>query len=488
MNGSAINTLSQAETEDLLSSNMLILEVQKESQSLSPHFLDVLLVEVDEKMKKDSNIHQHLADSLSALQGSEKIGTSELSSAVQSEIDEVASFNDNTSLSVTTPLLSLSPSLTPLYEDRAEKNQGTQTDTSSGLLASDSLQRRCFSISDKPDGFRSVGPSPPPPRSKSVAISGMYNKRRSATLGQRGTLSSSDVPGVPHDSSTDDQVTALELGTNRFTTTSKKKTRPKSAPVVRPDTLDIMDNNRTVHSGDSTLPRRNIIHPPISPSDPLSLSARVNHLSGRPQPISPPALTSLHKSRNVPHFTVHSRPLLPGPEYCIPTSCLTQEPSRSPLPEAGDRGKASKIRSRTWTEPQKNFRNRQGMFNGSVTSQKFSESGHSSTLPRRRRVKSSSSQSQSNNTIDTHSTVSSHSSRIGSMGSSSGQNTPHIPSTPTFPRDIIEPIIHTKQSSGDSGDKLVVFSPFFSFLFSLFSFSFILYFSIPNLVKCLSNK
>lgn len=448
MNGSAINTLSQAETEDLLSSNMLILEVQKESQSLSPHFLDALLVEVDEKIKKDSNIHQHLADSLSALQGSGKIGTSELSSAVQSEIDEVASFNDNTSLSVTTPL-SLSPSLTPLYKDKAERNQATQTHSSNGLPASDDLQRRCLSISDKSDGLRSVGPSPPP-RSKSVGISETY-KRRSLAIGQQSTLSSSDVPGAPHDSSADDQVTALELG-SRFTN-NKKKTRPKSAPVVRPDTLDIMDNNRTVHSGDSTLPRRNIIHPPISPSDPLSLSARVNlHLSGRPQPISPPALTSLYKSRNVPHFTVHSRPLLPGPEYCMPTSCLSHEHSRSSLAEEGDRGKAAKFRSRTWTEPQKNFRTRQGIFNGSVTSQKFSESGHSSTLPRRR-VKSSSSQSQSNNTIDTHSTVSSHSSRVGSMGSSSGQNTPHIPSTPTFPRDIIEPIIHTKQSSGDSGDK-----------------------------------
>ena len=461
---------------------MLVLEVQRKSKTSPPQLLETLLAEVDEKIKKDSNIRRKaefkeaiLADSLSALQGSEKIGTSELSSAAQSEIDELSSLNDNSSLFVGNPVLSLSPSLTPLYEDK-ERNQGTQTDSTSALPVSsiESIQRRCMSVSDKSDGLRSSSSlgSSPPPRAMSVGVSSTHHKKRTGVLGyttgKRGVHPSAEVlcSAVPSETNVDDQVGSLDQG-GRFPKYRKKPTRPKSAPVIRPDTLEMMmESNRVVHSGDSTLPRRTVIHPPISPSDPLSLSARVNHLSGRPQPIPPPAFSTLYTSRNVPHFTVHSRPLssLPGlaiSEYCMPTSCLTNNES-----EEGDPTKESDVRLRTWTEPQKNFRDRQEVVSGNQKSQKIlkigKESGHSS-LPRRLRMKSSSSQYQSYNTMDTHSTISSHSScgrSTVSMGSSSGQNTPRVaPSTPTFPRDVIdhEPIIHINPViSENESDKLVL--------------------------------
>ena len=130
-----MTTLSQAETEDLLSSNILILEVQKSIASPRASPLESLLVEVDDKIKKDSNIRRKaefreamLADSLSALQGSEKVETSDLSSALQSELDDIASLNDNSSIFVPNTPLNTSPSLTPLYEDK-ERTTGTQTGT-----------------------------------------------------------------------------------------------------------------------------------------------------------------------------------------------------------------------------------------------------------------------------------------------------------------------------------------------------------------------
>ena len=130
VNGTAVTTLSQAETEDLLSSNILVLEVQNSISS--PRFipLESLLDEVDDKIIRDSTIRQKaefkeakLADSLSALQGSEKIGASDLSSALQSELDD-----DNSSIFVPNTVLNMSPSLTPLYEDK-ERTRGTQTNT-----------------------------------------------------------------------------------------------------------------------------------------------------------------------------------------------------------------------------------------------------------------------------------------------------------------------------------------------------------------------
>ena len=130
VNGTAVTTLSQAETEDLLSSNILVLEVQNSISS--PRFipLESLLDEVDDKIIRDSTIRQKaefkeakLADSLSALQGSEKIGASDLSSALQSELDD-----DNSSIFVPNTALNMSPSLTPLYEDK-ERTRGTQTNT-----------------------------------------------------------------------------------------------------------------------------------------------------------------------------------------------------------------------------------------------------------------------------------------------------------------------------------------------------------------------
>ena len=128
-----MTTLSQAETEDLLSSNILILEVHKSIASPRASPLESLLVEVDDKIKKDSNIRRKaefreamLADSLSALQGSEKVETSDLSSALQSELDDIASLNDNSSIFV--PNTPLNTSLTPLYEDK-ERTTGTQTGT-----------------------------------------------------------------------------------------------------------------------------------------------------------------------------------------------------------------------------------------------------------------------------------------------------------------------------------------------------------------------
>ncbi len=135
VNGTAVTTLSQAETEDLLSSNILILEVQKSITTPRVSPLESLLVEVDDKIIKDSSIRQKaefkeamLADSLSALQGSEKLGTSDLSSALQSELDDIASLNDNSSIFVPNTALNISPSLTPLYGDK-ERTTGTQTDT-----------------------------------------------------------------------------------------------------------------------------------------------------------------------------------------------------------------------------------------------------------------------------------------------------------------------------------------------------------------------
>ncbi|CAB4014653.1 disks large homolog 5-like, partial [Paramuricea clavata] len=86
---------------------------------------------------------------------------------------------------------------------------------------------------------------------------------------------------------------------------------------------------------------------------------------------------------------------------------------------------------------------------------KSSKDSGRSSLSHRRRIKSSSSHTQSYNTIDTHSTISSHSScGPGSIGSSSGRNTPHVggPSTPTFVREIT-PIIHINQQQSDNGDK-----------------------------------
>lgn len=129
VNGTAVTTLSQAETEDLLSSNILVLDVQNPITSPRVSPLESLLVEVDDKIIRDSTIRQKaefkeakLADSLSALQGSEKIGASDLSSALQSELDD-----DNSSIFVPNTALNMSPSLTPLYEDK-ERTRGTQTD------------------------------------------------------------------------------------------------------------------------------------------------------------------------------------------------------------------------------------------------------------------------------------------------------------------------------------------------------------------------
>lgn len=135
MNGTAVASLSQAETEDLLSSSILIIEVHKPLTSQEVYPLESLLSEVDNKLKKDSSIRRKtefkeamLADSLSALQGSEKIEAGDLSSVLHSELDDVTSLNDNSSIFVPSAALNMSPSLTPLYEDK-ERNTGTQTDT-----------------------------------------------------------------------------------------------------------------------------------------------------------------------------------------------------------------------------------------------------------------------------------------------------------------------------------------------------------------------
>jgi hypothetical protein len=183
-------------------------------------------------------------------------------------------------------------------------------------------------------------------RTMSVGVSSSYAKRRVTSGLVSRTL----------ESNTDDQVTSLDLGL-RFPATKKKATRPKSAPVVRPDTLEMMmENNRVIHSGDTTLPRRTLVHPPISPSDPLSLSSRANHLSGRPQAVSPPAFNSLYKARPSPHFpTLNNRTAQSHP-VTSPTNNL----SRSSLPEEQDsEHSVSDIRSRTWTEPPKSLRSQE---------------------------------------------------------------------------------------------------------------------------------
>jgi hypothetical protein len=78
-------------------------------------------------------------------------------------------------------------------------------------------------------------------RTMSVGVSSTYARRRVTSGVFSNTL----------ESNTDDQITSLDLGV-RFPATKKKATRPKSAPVVRPDTLEmIMDGNRVIHSGES---------------------------------------------------------------------------------------------------------------------------------------------------------------------------------------------------------------------------------------------
>ena len=111
-----------------------------------------------------------------------------------------------------------------------------------------------------------------------------------------------------------------------------------------------------ISKGDTTLPRRTMVHPPISPSDPLSLSSRVNHLSGRPQAVSPPAFNSLYKPRNSSHFATHHSRTMSSHPVTSPTNNL----SRSSLPEEPDTEQSvSDIRSRTWTEPPKNLRSQE---------------------------------------------------------------------------------------------------------------------------------
>ncbi|XP_028405044.1 disks large homolog 5-like isoform X2 [Dendronephthya gigantea] len=414
VNGTVVASLSQAETEDLLSSSILIIEVQRPLTSPRVSPLESLLGEVDDKIIDISNIRQKaefkeamLADSLSAIQGSEKIGTSDISSALQSEIDDIASQNDNLSIFVPNTAINTSPSLTPLYEDK-ERTTGTQT-------------------------------GGPELATMSFGASSTHARRRM-------------VPSTL-ESNTDDHVSSLDRGM-RISSAKKKATRPKSAPVVRPDTLEMfMDKNRH-HSGDTTLPRRNLVHPPISPSDPFSLTDRGNHLSGRPQALSPPAFNSRNvpyfaTSRNVPYFATYTRGVQPT------SSMTSNNQSHLSLPEDADTERsAPDMRFRTWTEPQRNLRSHDVRSTMSATPQTLPKSSKNrSSLPQRHRHKSSSSHNQSYNTIDTHSTVSSHSScGPSSVGSSSGRNTPHHiggASTPTFGRDII----HINQQQSDPGDK-----------------------------------
>ena len=76
-------------------------------------------------------------------------------------------------------------------------------------------------------------------RAMSVGVSSTYARRRMTS-------------GVVTISPEDDQITSLDLGV-RFPASKKKATRPKSAPVVRPDTLEMfMDTNRVIHSGKVT--------------------------------------------------------------------------------------------------------------------------------------------------------------------------------------------------------------------------------------------
>jgi hypothetical protein len=147
VNGTLVTTLSQAETEDLLSSSVLVIEVQKSIASPRVSRLESLLVEVDDKIIKDSNIRRKaefkeamLADSLSALQGSEKVETCDLSSALQSELDDIASLNDNSSIFVPHTALNMSPSLTPLYEDK-ERTTGTQTDKGTNIVTTSTISQ-----------------------------------------------------------------------------------------------------------------------------------------------------------------------------------------------------------------------------------------------------------------------------------------------------------------------------------------------------------
>ncbi len=104
------------------------------------------------------------------------------------------------------------------------------------------------------------------------------------------------------------------------------------------------------------LPRRTLGHPPISPSDPLSLSSRANHLSGRPQTVSPPAFSSLYKARNVSHSPAHNS----RTGQSFPATSATNNVSHSSLPEEPDTEKsAPDMRSRTWTEPPKHLRSQE---------------------------------------------------------------------------------------------------------------------------------
>ena len=73
-------------------------------------------------------------------------------------------------------------------------------------------------------------------RAMSVGVSSTYARRRMTSA-------------VVASTAEDDQVTSLDLGV-RFPASKKKAIRPKSAPVVRPETLEMfMDTNRVIHSG-----------------------------------------------------------------------------------------------------------------------------------------------------------------------------------------------------------------------------------------------
>lgn len=76
-------------------------------------------------------------------------------------------------------------------------------------------------------------------RAMSVGVSSTYARRRGAS----GLVTSM------LESNKDDQITSLDFGA-KFPINKKKAVRPKSAPVARPDTLEMMmDNNSIIHSG-----------------------------------------------------------------------------------------------------------------------------------------------------------------------------------------------------------------------------------------------
>lgn len=134
---------------------------------------------------------------------------------------------------------------------------------------------------------------------------------------------------------------------------TRRKNRPRSAPVVRPDTL-MVESNRIISTGNTTLPRRTHIHPPISPSDPLSLSPRPNHLSGRLPSTNPPAFSTLYRSQNN-HLPLQAKSALSFSalsEHSDPSPSTVNVASHSSFPEEPEvEESVPDVRSRTWTQP-----------------------------------------------------------------------------------------------------------------------------------------